>query len=187
MRWFTRKKEPSKADSNEEPVNAWGVYKDNPLPELSESYDSDFSNNLPALPSFPNNSTGESLGIQAIKHAINPRFDEPGIYDNETHKEFSNDSVINEHLVTLSKSRFPEIVEEFSREAEPIFVKLDKFKYAVENFEKVREKVGDIGKMLEQIKEIREKEDAELRSWEENLRSIKLKIESIDNSLFKKG
>lgn len=187
MRWFTRKKEESTADSNEEPVNAWGVYKDNSLPELPESYNSDFSKELPALPSFPNNSTGESLGIQAIKHAINPRFDEPKDYDNEMYEEFSNNSAIKKNPLTLNKSRFPEIVEEFSREAEPIFVKLDKFKYAVENFEKVREKVEDIEKMLEQIKKIREKEDAELRSWEENLRSIKLKIESIDNSLFKRA
>lgn len=72
------------------------------------------------------------------------------------------------------------------REAEPIFVKIDKFKEASENFEKIKEKVSEIEVMLKEIQKIKEKEDSELKDWENEIQAIKTRVESIDNSLFKK-
>jgi len=74
----------------------------------------------------------------------------------------------------------------FAPEKEPIFVKLDKFQTASENFEKVKEKVDEIEDTLKKIKEIKEKEDAELREWENEIQLIKSRISDIDVSLFKK-
>lgn len=72
------------------------------------------------------------------------------------------------------------------QEKEPIFVKIDKFKDAVESFEKVKERVNEIENMLRRIKETKQKEDQELREWEHEIQIIKTKVINIDSSLFKK-
>ena len=68
---------------------------------------------------------------------------------------------------------------------EPIFVKIDKFKDAVQSFEHVKSKVEDIEKMLHEIKLIKAKEEQELQQWENEVRVIKSRVENIDESLFK--
>lgn len=69
---------------------------------------------------------------------------------------------------------------------EPVFVKLEKFKEAIEKFEDIKVKVGEIDSSLIKLREIKDKEENELKSWEEEIRSIKEKVASIDSSLFSK-
>ena len=76
--------------------------------------------------------------------------------------------------------------EPLRKETGPIFVKIDKFKDSSENFEKIKEKVGDIGDMLEKIKQIKEKEDQELKEREHEIEVIKTRVDNIYDSLFKK-
>lgn len=70
--------------------------------------------------------------------------------------------------------------------SEPIFVKINKFKEASENFDKIKDKVEDIEDMLTKIKEIKDKEDEELGKWEHEVQMIKKRIQTIDDSLFEK-
>jgi len=74
----------------------------------------------------------------------------------------------------------------FSKEIEPIYVRLDKFQTTVGAFEEIRDKVLDIEKLLNKIKETREKEDRELEEWENEIQVIKSRIESVDKSIFNK-
>jgi hypothetical protein len=69
---------------------------------------------------------------------------------------------------------------------EPIFVKIDKFKDAVDNFELIKEKLYEIDELLKRIKETRAKEREELDSWEKEVNEIKNKVANIDKSLFSK-
>lgn len=72
------------------------------------------------------------------------------------------------------------------KEAEPIYVRLDKFQITVNVFEEIKNKVGEIDKLLSKIKEIREKEDRELDEWENEIQAIKSRIESVDRNIFDK-
>jgi len=69
---------------------------------------------------------------------------------------------------------------------EPLFVKIDKFKEALSNFETVKEKLREIDELLKKIKETRIKEQEEFNSWEKEVNEIKDRIEDIDERLFSK-
>lgn len=69
---------------------------------------------------------------------------------------------------------------------EPIFVKIDKFKDALTNFELIKEKLVEVDNLLKKIKETRTQEQQEFDTWEKEIGDIKTKIESIDAKLFGK-
>lgn len=69
---------------------------------------------------------------------------------------------------------------------EPIFVKIDKFKDALTNFELIKEKLVEVDNLLKKIKETRTQEQQEFDTWEREIEDIKAKIESIDSKLFSK-
>jgi len=86
---------------------------------------------------------------------------------------------------------FPEKKQDISetpmdQESEPIFVKIDKFQAANENFSKIKEKLKDVESSLANLREIKNKEEQELDEWEQEVQLIKTKIAKIDDSLFKK-
>jgi len=72
----------------------------------------------------------------------------------------------------------------FSRE--PLFIKIDKFQDALKRFQEVKSKVAEIEESLREIRAIKEKEEQELKLWEEEIHSVKEKVDSIDSSLFDK-
>jgi len=144
------------------------------LPELPEE-----NMSIPPLPTFPKTQIGNNMGLQAIKSTVSGD-SSPGYMIDE-----SEDEKKTIELSELPKNYKNEI-KDYSIEKEPIFVKLEKFKDAVEKFEQIKNKVNEIEETLRKIKGIKEKEDMELRSWEEEVMSIKEKVENIDNSLFKK-
>jgi len=81
----------------------------------------------------------------------------------------------------------PEITaeeKEIPKAKEQIFVKIDRFKDALTNFELIKKKLQQTSSLLEKIRETRAKEEEELNLWQEELDSIKTKIFSIDKKLF---
>ena len=168
---------------------------DDDLPSLD---DSRFIEDLPdlelnELPPLPNN---QNIGINqsAIKSEISrqriiPQRNISGEYKPRFHLvESSNKKApvrIGQLNQNIESSNPPEI-KSFSKEVEPIYVRLDKFQTTVSSFEEIKEKVMDIEKLLTKIKETREKEDRELEGWENEIQVIKSRIEFIDKNIFNK-
>ena len=69
---------------------------------------------------------------------------------------------------------------------EPIFVRIDKFEESLETFKTIKDEIAKIDKMLTNTKEIKKQEQKELEDWEEQLKSIKNRIEEIDRDIFSK-
>lgn len=65
-----------------------------------------------------------------------------------------------------------------------LFVKIDDYKNAIQKLQEVKSKVMEIEKLLEDIKEIKVKEEIELEEWEKEIRDAKSKLEKIDKILF---
>ena len=83
----------------------------------------------------------------------------------------------------------PEGFEEAGRkikEAEPIFVRIDKFEESKRIFEKTKEQIFEIEKALNKIKSIKQEEDKELASWEQEIINIKDKISKVEKDIFSK-
>ena len=142
-----------------------------PLPALTKS-------DISPLPSFSRNefSASSGMGLQAIKATIREGSTKGLEYMPEERRtiEVSDKDSIKAAMAPRTVSK------------EPVFVKLDKFREATEKFNEIKEKVSEIEDSLRKLKEIKEKEDSELKSWDEEMQLIKQKVESIDNSLFNK-
>jgi len=96
------------------------------------------------------------------------------------------------------ESKMPEHIQEFpelnteikplkmevARVKEPVFVKIDKFRDAMANFDLIKKKLNETSEMLEKIRETRRQEEEELNEWAEELNSVKQKIASIDKKIF---
>lgn len=66
----------------------------------------------------------------------------------------------------------------------PIFIKIDKYREAMANFELIKKKLSETSSLLDKIKDTRKSEEEELNAWAEELESIKAKIASIDTKVF---
>lgn len=65
-----------------------------------------------------------------------------------------------------------------------VFVKIDKFKDAMSNFEIVKKRLQESSMLLDKIKETRAKEEEELTQWANELNAIKEKLLQIDKKIF---
>ena len=66
----------------------------------------------------------------------------------------------------------------------PVYIKIDKFKDALANFEIVKRKIKEVEGLLRKIRELRAKEQEELGMWEKELEDVKIKLASIDEKIF---
>ena len=95
-------------------------------------------------------------------------------------------------LPTQKTTKIQEIPSEFKeasmkvKRTEPVFIRLDKFEESLGIFERIKEKIMDIEKMLKETQDIKDKEEKELKSWEEELKSIKNQIEKVNQDIFSK-
>lgn len=73
-----------------------------------------------------------------------------------------------------------------SEKIEPIYVRLDKFKSAIKDFQIVQAKITEIENLLKEIREQKRKEDEELKGWEREIETIKIRMEAIEQNVFSK-
>jgi hypothetical protein len=88
----------------------------------------------------------------------------------------------------MSNSRLPSKIgniESSVKRAQPIYIRLDKFKAGLESFEDIKGKLTEIEDLLVKIKEMKDKEEKELDEWEREIQVVKARIEQIDNDVFK--
>ena len=88
----------------------------------------------------------------------------------------------------MSNSRLPPKIgkiESSVKRAQPIYIRLDKFKAGLESFEDIKGKLTEIEDLLVKIKDMRDKEEKELDEWEREIQVVKARIEQIDNDVFK--
>lgn len=159
------------------------------LPELPELPDLDRLNKLPSL---PNNSFGRKFSQDTIKEAITGEkedeiFDEDKFEENQMTQKPLRTPITYE--LPMHERRFPEGFEKAARvvrNAEQIFVRIDKFEESLETFEKAKEKLSEIERDLREIRVVKEKEQQELEFWENEIKNIKNKIEKANRDLFSK-
>lgn len=172
------------------------------LPELPKSQ-TDEKKGLPELPSFPANSQNENLNQEMVKSAVadnNSPEEKNGDVDiqNDIHvtEEPEGGPIIppmpSEKLPTqLSIADLPRRTleinpreEKFSKEIEPIFVRIDKFQSAQKHFEQIKSKVKEIESVIGKIKDVKSKEEIELKGWTEDIERIKSRLSEIDSDIF---
>lgn len=189
MEWFGKKENKASKENFELPRLP-------EIPKLSEVDDfeddhSSFSNNsLPKLPSFPNNDFRKDFSKNFIKEAV--------VGKKEDDMDFADDSF---HERTMQKpikpltremhgdydserEAYPILRKQRVKETDPIYIRLDKFNESSKIFHSTVEKVNDIQRTLNEIKKIRQEEEADLAEWEKEIMEIKRQLDKVDREIF---
>jgi hypothetical protein len=106
----------------------------------------------------------------------------------EEHPRMPHESFHEPRTLEMSNSRLPSKIgkiESSVKRAQPIYIRLDKFKAGLESFEDIKGKLTEIEDLLVKIKEMKDKEEKELDEWEREIQVVKARIEQIDNDVFK--
>ena len=165
------------------------------LPRLSEFSDMD-NRAIHQLPSFPSNSFGKKFSRDSIKDAVSGERGEGDFYADE----FSDNEMrmmreplrrpLTEEIEEDEEAEFPERIERvrgsFRQEAEPVFVRIDKFEEGLKLFESIKSQISEIERVLAETKRLKEREEAELNSWENELKRMKGEIEKMGRDIFSK-
>ena len=175
-----------------------------PKPEQLEKKD------LPGLPSFPTTPNNENFNREMVKSAVSdmpsPGEDEVNMGDQESlhireepEEEHtipprpSAESPIPEPPTIPSITDAPRKTLELTasmggkpvtKQAEPIFVRIDKFQSSQKNFEDIKNKVKEIELVLKKIKDVKSHEEIELKGWTEDIEKIKSRLTEIDDNIF---
>lgn len=173
-------------------------------PELSQSNSiKDELPDLPALPALPRESikiSQEAVKSEIEKEKIKPYTREipSGHFRTESSdsvREYTDSRRKEEKLTKeIRENKFQPEAREFtprfqpssSEKAEPIFVRIDKFQNAIKSFSEIKKQLDEIGRFLDDIKQVRAREDQELGEWEREIMDIKSKLDSIDRGVFSK-
>jgi len=183
------------------------------FPGMDEEENNDYSDEpLPQLPSFPNNSLGDKFSQNTIKEAVagekrgnlgmnadNFSPDEEDESDENWMKQESPDmnpfKGMQKGIMPPERKmeqQPPRMHQSYSKQytsekkAEPVFIRLDKFEESLKVFEETKEQISEVEHLLANIKEVKEKEEAELSSWENKLQEIKRQVEKVDQDIFSK-
>lgn len=145
------------------------------LPEIPQSGSPKMrtASRPPKLPSYPVNSLGDKFSQDTIKDAVSGK---RGDLDEED--DFADERRIPHPSQQPLKPRTKEA------NTDPVFIRIDKFEQGMKIFEKAKNQISEMGKMLAEIKQIKDEENKELQKWEKEIQSIKKQIEKIDNDVF---
>ena len=66
----------------------------------------------------------------------------------------------------------------------PVFVKVDKYRELLDVIDVLQKQVDDVKSTLQEIRNLKDEEETELRAWEDSIAEVEEKIGFIDKSLF---
>ncbi|PIO07868.1 hypothetical protein COU59_02645 [Candidatus Pacearchaeota archaeon CG10_big_fil_rev_8_21_14_0_10_34_12] len=159
------------------------------LPKLPDFpfLDDDDDRHIHRLPSFPSSSLGTKFSQDTIKGAVTGE-EEEGDSDADDFAYEDDMRMMQEPLKKSMTQEMPRgfISQKMTRNAEPVFIRVDKFEDAMKIFNETRKKVGEIEHVLADLKALKEKETHELDSWENEIKSLKDQIEKVNTDIFSK-
>ena len=151
---------------------------------------------LNPLPSFSTKSLEKKFSKNAIKNAVSGGKEDDVRHANELG---SSPMMHLPHRKKLTKElegeldeptqHIPEGFHEAAqkvKEAEPVFIRIDKFQDSLNLFEKIKREVHEIEQKLNSIRNVKDEEEKELNQWQKEVVSIKEQINQIDKDVFSK-
>ncbi len=178
MGWFSSDKKEVKGDISSLPE----------LPRLPDFPQKDEKRSN-RLPSYPSDSLGSKFSQGTIKDAVTGEkggegFSEADEFESEDRLRMMQEPLRRPITNEFEGDVIPEHLKE--KKNEPIFVRIDKFEEALKIFERTKDTLAGMEKVLENIKKVRDKEEDELRKWEGEAKLMKEQIEKVDKDVFSK-
>ncbi len=180
MNWFSKKKEevPKLPDLPRLPSLEMRA------PEVHQ-----FSN-------FPESRMNDSFAQSSIKEAVTGQKEVMGDMSMPGRAEFGvassarkswTQEIADRPLgLELPRNEEEEIESSMEEKAGPVFVRIDRFEEALRFFERTKEKVEEMDMLLRDIKKIKEDEQRELETWEQEIQAIRDQMDRVNKKLFSK-
>ena len=181
------------------------------LPSLPSIDPEQSKKELPELPSFPTSSKNENLNQELVKSAVSDASppEEKEFYMKTPKSIHVEKRPKEESTIPLSPSaetqipelpkpiasieppikktiteKAPQTKSQIDKQSDPIFVRIDKFQAAQKNFNDIKSKVVEMESLLKKIKEIKTREEDELKGWTKNTEKLKSRLAEIDSDIF---
>lgn len=157
------------------------------LPELPE-LEPEREKALPMLPSI-NTSRFPSAEFPPIRTPLTKEISsgEEEVTNSKFNQELVNESsprTLELPEQTIPRPRLP-VLKQIKQE-QPVFVRIDKYQEAIRALSEIKAQLSQIESYLREVKSLKQKEETELSSWEQDLESIKSRLNNIDQSVFSK-
>ena len=171
------------------------------LPDLPAELPPKFSkepNKATALPSFPNSKSADHFNQASIKDAVThekttqeiPEIHTPAPRNPPRNPPRNLPPITSYPPTQLHEPRSLEMSEweepQHQIPSQPLFIKLDTFEKAVSSFNEIKLSVSEVESLLRNIRDIKNKEEAELSEWEKEIETIKSRLEQINHDIFDK-
>ncbi|MDD2444916.1 MAG: hypothetical protein PHX15_02220 [Candidatus Nanoarchaeia archaeon] len=146
---------------------------------------------IPELPTLPSkNSINEKFNQQMVKSAINDNFEDNYDYENQE-DDFDEINKIKEKFTNLELTPQREYnLPQQSQQNTPlpekntVFVKIDKFKSLQQTLAEMQEKIKELSKQVQNLKQVKTKELDEINLWDDQMRKMNQKLSKIDSDMF---
>lgn len=69
----------------------------------------------------------------------------------------------------------------------PVFVKIEDYKDIVDLLALIKDRLKQAKFLLDKVKEIKDQEDSEIRTWAKELDDVDIRINEVDRALFEPG
>ncbi|MFA5061315.1 MAG: hypothetical protein WC494_03300 [Candidatus Pacearchaeota archaeon] len=69
-------------------------------------------------------------------------------------------------------------------DAEPVFIRIDKFQLARKNIEQMKTKIKEMEGIISKINQVKLKEEEEIKGWLEEVEKLKARLSEIDSDVF---
>lgn len=167
------------------------------LPELPKLKDLDSETTLPQLPAYPTTKLGNKLAQDTIKEAVTGEKEEKIGANDFVREQMMPESQEIKPIKKL-KPELPFKIEKIAplkdlhqekrktKQRGPVFIRIDKFEDSLKIFDKTKEKISSMEKLLSEINQLKEKEERELSDWEVEIQTIKNQIEKVERDIFSK-
>ncbi len=139
----------------------------------------------------PNNQYSNNQPMQDSPFSMSPRpmqnmSQRPMNYNNQQSQQpFSNISpMMNPRPVMSAPPQMESDTRRVFHEDKPLFVKIDDYEEAIYTLDKIKAKLRESDKILDELTKIRIEEERQLDEWKKDLSMIKEKLLAIDKQLF---
>lgn len=168
-----------------------GIPEIPPAPSLRKFPKMDLDDKtIPELPTLPSkNAINERFNQQMVKSAINDNFEEDYNYDNQD-DDFDELNQIKEKFNNLELTPQKEYNLPQQNQNPPlpekntVFVKIDKFKALQQTLAEMQEKIKELSKQVQNLKQVKTKELDEINLWDDQMRKMNQKLSKIDSDMF---
>lgn len=157
---------------------------------------------LPELPSFPTGNRNNNINQEIVKSAISDNLGEDEVKMKSPEEELGKINlptlpaipILQKGRVSIMDEDKPQNIPKLQTsrlsslpkndDADPIFVRIDKFQLAKKSIEQIRKKIDEMESVIEKLNEVKAKEEEEIKSWSSEISNLKMKLSEIDSNIF---